>query len=286
MGATVNAHGIKPGRIVAVVALAIGLVLSLPAPGNAGDAIGWVVECPLSHRLQDDPIVYPNEPGAAHLHEFFGNVTTDATSTYGSLRDAGTTCSFRRDTSAYWTPALSIDGAIVAPNDFDFYYITITSPHERVRAFPRGLRVIAGDAHATEEQPRGVVQWTCDGSDSDPLTRPPDDCGGRDLVARVKFPDCWDGERLDSRNHRAHMAYSVEREGSEWHRCPRSHPVPVPKLIYRLQWPIQSGEGVELSSGPARSLHADFFNSWDQRALRRLVRTCIQAGVNCGRVND
>ena len=36
------------------------------------------IECRASHAAADDPIVFPGRPGAAHLHEFFGNQTTNA----------------------------------------------------------------------------------------------------------------------------------------------------------------------------------------------------------------
>ena len=42
----------------------------------------FVADCPLSHRLPDDPIVFPGLPGASHSHDFFGNHATDANSDY------------------------------------------------------------------------------------------------------------------------------------------------------------------------------------------------------------
>jgi hypothetical protein len=62
--------------------------------------------CDYSHEAADDPIVKPNQPGTSHLHEFFGNVTTAAASTYDSLRAGGTTCRASQDGSGYWVPAL------------------------------------------------------------------------------------------------------------------------------------------------------------------------------------
>jgi hypothetical protein len=49
------------------------------------------VTCASSHRRRDDPIVFQNQSGVSHMHEFFGNRTTDAFSTLTSLR-AGTNC--------------------------------------------------------------------------------------------------------------------------------------------------------------------------------------------------
>src|SRR5262249_1068020 len=84
--------------------LALGLALAGAAAGlvgvparsawafKQGDMPDFVVECPFSHRLADDPIVDPGQPGASHLHDFFGNIGVDASSTYASLRSTGTTC--------------------------------------------------------------------------------------------------------------------------------------------------------------------------------------------------
>lgn len=271
-------------RVVLSVLVLAGVVV--PATEvRAERAVGWVVECRLSHRLRDDPIVYPGQPGASHLHDFFGNRTTAASSTYETLVASGTTCSHLGDTSAYWTPTLRVRRRRVVPTDFDFYYINITTPHAATRSFPPGLRVIAGNSAATAPQGLQVIQWLCDGGEERPV--PPRRCGDKDLVARIKFPDCWDGVNLDSPNHRSHMAYSYDADGdgTDAHVCPATHPTPVPKLIYRIQWPVHLGRRVRLSAGPHYRLHADFINSWDQATLDRLVQECINAGVHCGRAN-
>ena len=84
------------------------------------------------------------------------------------------------------------------------------------------------------------------------------------LSVRVVFPDCWDGRRTDSPDHTAHVARS--RDG----RCPDTHPVPVPQLIFEIRYPIHGdGHEVELASGGVHSVNADFINAWDQRALER-----------------
>jgi hypothetical protein len=41
-----------------------------------------------------------------------------------------------------------------------------------------------------------------------------------------------------------------------------------------------------LSSGPYYTLHADFWNTWQQERLDQLVRDCLAAGVHCGSVDE
>jgi hypothetical protein len=66
-----------------------------PITGPQGRVGQFVVECPFSHALSDDPILYPGDAGASHLHVFFGNTGANADSTLESLLDQGTTCELR-----------------------------------------------------------------------------------------------------------------------------------------------------------------------------------------------
>ena len=82
----------------------------------------FVTRCTFSHRLADDPIVKPNQPGLSHSHDFFGNVTTDAASTLPTLAAGGTTCINPQDHSGYWVPSLSVNGIRVDPRFANIYY--------------------------------------------------------------------------------------------------------------------------------------------------------------------
>ena len=94
------------------------------------------------------------------------------------------------------------------------------------------------------------------------------------LGVRMVFPDCSNGNQ-DSVNHRSHMAYSRQINGSV--RCPSSHHLSVPVLTMNVTFPLPTARGpVRLSSGLPRTMHADFFNSWHQPALKHLVWRCIK----------
>ena len=234
--------------------------------------------CGFSHRNFDDMIVSPARPGAAHDHTYVGNRSTNAHSTLASLRRAQTTCHRDADTAAYWVPTLfDPAGHAVEPVRTVIYYRRRTV--QPAAAFPAGLRMIAGDAHATEPQ-LGVASWDCGFSGSytrtaDIPTCPP---GRRTMLAlHVAFPNCWNGRDLDSADHRSHMAYG------ELGLCPPSHPVEVPTINLNLRYPVRGGPGFELASGGQLSGHADFVNSWDQRELERLVRSCLNRQAHCGR---
>lgn len=232
--------------------------------------------CDYSHRFRDDPIVSPGVAGASHSHDFFANTSTNASSTYGSLQAAATRCRRAADTAAYWVPTLYQNGRAVTPLHANVYYLTGGKPGRTIRAFPAGLEIIAGDSKATAAQPRRVVAWSC-GAESDipPSSEVPACPGGSMLRLHIRFPDCWDGSRRDSADHKSHMAYSMRGE------CPASHRVPTPLLQLNIVYPIEGGWGVTLSSGSAYTAHADFFNAWNQEELERLVRRCLNSGRRC-----
>src|SRR5918997_5482068 len=60
----------------------------------------FVVKCDFSHREPVDPIVDFGKNPSHHMHDFFGNTTTNATSTYQTLRAGGTNCDEPMDTAA------------------------------------------------------------------------------------------------------------------------------------------------------------------------------------------
>jgi Domain of unknown function (DUF1996) len=239
--------------------------------------VNFVVVCKFSHRAGDDPIVHPGSPGASHDHTFFGNVATDALSTPASLRSSATSCSRSGDTAAYWAPTLIANNKPVAAIDAKVYYRRRTI--QRVRAFPPGLEMVAGDAGARSPQSMRTVYWDC-GEQSHGRTLPSSavqECPeGRNVMLHVRFPDCWNGTQLDAADHHSHMAYS------ERGRCPATHPVAVPSIDLLVRYPLRGTELIELASMGQLSGHADFVNAWQQPELERLVEQCLNALRRCG----
>jgi flagellar basal body-associated protein FliL len=93
--------------IAAAAACAVTLMLwKAPAASGQDETSptepSFLVKCGFSHRKRVDPIVDPGPPGTMshHMHDFFGNTTTDANSTYETLRAGGTTCDDPQDTAA------------------------------------------------------------------------------------------------------------------------------------------------------------------------------------------
>jgi hypothetical protein len=263
---------------LAVVAVAATLVPLSASPAFA--SARFHIECGFHHQRSDDPIVYPRQAGQSHLHSFFGNTSTNANSTWLSLRRAGTNCNHKGDKAAYWIPALYKHGSIVRAVAGHFYYRGVHKRLSVIKAFPPGLKVIAGNHDATRPQSTRVIAWSCQGSSGTGQATIRDCGGGGKVKVLIKFPSCWDGKRKDSPDHKSHMHYATRLAGGA-RGCPRTHPVPVPELTMAVSFPIRNGSGVRLSSGAFYTMHADFFNAWNQTSLKKLIQNCIRANREC-----
>ena len=245
--------------------------------------VNFIESCNFSHRGPDDPIVFPGKAGASHEHTFVGNRTTNASSTYGSLRAGETSCMRPADTAAYWVPALYHGSSLIAPQGATIYYRRGTLAP--VTTFPNNLRMIAGDATATSPQGGRVTFWSCGAMSGIPPSSTVPTCPqgrGSFLRLHVRFPNCWDGRRLDSADHKSHMAYAMGR------RCPRR----TPSRFRRSR--RSTGIRVSVrrcSAAPSSRLRRAASSArmrtsstrGSLRELRRLVDDCLNALVHCGR---
>ena len=291
------------GLLACVVALLAALASATAASAASSDhGASFAVRCDFSHRLSDDPIVYPGKLGASHSHDFLGNKSANAKSTYQTMIAAPTTCSRPEDTAGYWFPTASWKdqkGAqTLTAYRTVFYYRAGGKDYRTVQPFAKDLRIIA------DKDVNGArVRWYCGGGGSNDekagSADPPTQCSGGVLGLRIIFPDCVakdpsGAQKIDSDNHRSHMARSkAQSDGSR--KCPSTHPIPVPTLTINANFQIPTISGtVTLSSdqpgdAPGSSIHTDFWNTWNQDAplnlnppdgrsyggLNALVKHCI-----------
>jgi len=246
-----------------------------PLQGNFGEFVAY---CPFSHRAANDPIVFPGQPGASHSHDFFGNTSTDADSTFESLRGAPTTCDPVADEASYWAPTMYADGVPVEVEQATFYYNNENTEAGALRAPPVGLEVLTG--RPGRQGPDGNAShyvWSCLGNTGPSSTGNFTDCGpGGRIELILDYPSCWNGTDLDSPDHRSHVAFATQK------RCPASHPVPIARLQFKLRWNHRGGSGTTIASGNGWSAHADFFNAWNPDELTRRVEDCLHVRIKCG----
>ena len=290
-----------------------------PEPDPDGGS--FRIKCELSHGSYDDPIVYPGQPGAAHLHTYFGNEEADAFSDEVSLFTSGpSTCqgdAFNR--SAYWVPALlhpryeggqpvlNDDGSptlgVVLPTDGpfapDIYYKAGVDDLASIQPMPRGLRMIAGRATATGPQPTEVVRWSCASwtitSADDYVGYVPACAAGDEVRLTITFPPCWNGVDLDAPDHQSHLAYVTWSPEAGIH-CPASHPVALPQVSYNFGFPVTAeNAGADGDSGEWR-LASDMYEvsaaqpggfsahgDWFMAWHPEIVETFVEACLHAGR---
>ena len=160
-----------------------------PAPQDVVAATYFISACGFSHRAWDDPIVSPRRPGLSHNHTFVGNVSTNAYSTLASLRRHGTTCVPQADTAAYWAPTLLLNDRPILPVGAIVYYRRLT--RSRVRPFPAGLHMVAGNSRAHRPQSLAVTYWDCSVLRTTRVRaqrRRPVSAGGDGLEPRPRLP--------------------------------------------------------------------------------------------------
>ncbi|HUP08756.1 MAG TPA: DUF1996 domain-containing protein [Caldimonas sp.] len=260
----------------------------LPSPNDIG---AFREPCGFSHMSFDDPIVFPGQPGASHLHAFFGNTSTGAATTSASLASSGSsTCAGGTlNRSSYWVPAM-IDtrtGTPITPSASIFYYKTGYNgiPPAAVQPLPQGLRMVSGDPR--NAQPFGPFRYGCVGLGNDYWAGGsiPNCAVGQDMLMEIIFPQCWDGVNLDSPDHISHMANPVGGH------CPATHPVPVPVVSFEIHYTIRSGDvpsAWRLSSDAydprlpgGWSGHGDWFGGWDTDTMSTFITNCEQKSMDC-----
>jgi hypothetical protein len=268
----------------------VALAVAGAPPASAGGTFSF--PCGYSHSSLNDPIVFRGQLGASHQHDFLGNRSTNASSTYASLRRASTACTVygdsEADKSAYWFPTLlerQADGTFAERRAFQasVYY----NGNAGTEPFPPGMKMVAGNAHATVPQPGSIVHWSCvNGGIAVDASRPwcvedgvnPYPPGVR---MTLRFPQCWDGVTTDW-NYTRHMAYPVAG------RCPPGYPRRVPEILIFVSYATAGGPdadtvpspgAVKLSSGGHFSGHGDFFNGWDPTKLGLLMERCIHLAL-------
>jgi hypothetical protein len=229
--------------------------------------------------------------GAHHVHDYIGNLDTDAFSTDETLAAAGTTCE-SGDKSTYYWPVLRLRagedaseraeqnridgniGSIVEPTEARLEFLG--NPRSRVTAMPPFLRMATGDAKAvTNGLQNAKAQWTCTGFEERAFTDRYPLCPEGSLVTRVlNFASCWDGQNTDSANHRDHVAFPDERTGA----CPEGTQA-VPQLRMTLTYDVPAEPlAFALDSFPESGHdpvtdHGDFINVMGEELMQQVVTT-------------
>lgn len=264
--------------------------------------------CEFSHFAYDDPLVYPNQPGKAHLHMFFGNTDTNAYSSYNTLLNTGSsTCNgMELNRTGYWAPAMfDSNGNVRIPERIVVYYKGEGLANSKAEPYPEGAAIIGNQNINTLDNGRGGAagkfNFTCSdqySGASEPNSNLMPACDGNRfldaygvtddphvvLEMNVKFPQCWTGGNpADYAN-----SYHVPTEGSWYFSKCDDHT--LTNLEYFINYRVNIGEntaGWYLSSDvnpqtlvkdkqSGASTHADWWGGWHRNTMQMWIDNCVK----------
>ncbi len=201
--------------------------------------------CVFSHSAADDPIVFPGQKGASHMHSFVGNDGTNAdTTTEDLMKFTASSCQPVEDHSAYWIPTLYENDQPVQPRQVIVYYgslladksktvpMPIRATHDRRRrqeagAYParRGepfllRRRPAGGRPQHRRKLAGLRRWN-------PALHPP-------------LPRLLGRQAPGQPGHKEHVSFGAGG------KCPDAFPIPIPSITFSISYPTS---GTRTASG-------------------------------------
>ncbi|MFE3637677.1 DUF1996 domain-containing protein [Streptomyces sp. NPDC059168] len=281
-----------------------------PATGPDGSTGTFTSSCGTNAEGKfntDNLIVAPGvSNGAHHTHDYIGNQATDAFASDQDLAAGDTTCANQGDKSTYYWPVLRLQngkaefdadrdgggkegniGEIQRAEQADITFVG--NPTSKVVAMPKFLRIITGDAKAfTNGDKNANASWSCTGFEDRQLKDKYPLCpDGSKVVRTFHFQSCWDGQNIDSANHRTHVAFADPDSGA----CPdgfRAIPQLVQRLVFDVPRPVFDGadRSVFAVDGFPEQLHKpitdhdDFINVFDEDLMNQMV-DCINSGRKC-----
>ncbi|MEU6371067.1 DUF1996 domain-containing protein [Streptomyces sp. NPDC046931] len=282
-------------------------------PARQADAStgAFVTKCGVNangNHNTDNVIVAPGvKNGAHHLHDYVGNQSNDAFATNDTFAAAQTSCENQQDKSSYYWPVVRVQdgtqdfdqnndgggkegnvGKILVAKQAEITFVG--SPTSKVVAMPRFLRIITGDAKAFTNGPKNAnAHWSCTGFEDRQLTDKYPICpDGSSVVRTFAFQSCWDGQNIDSANHRTHVAFA-DADGNCQNGF-KAIPQLTMRLVYDVPQPVVENGQVKnpyAVDGFPEQLHKpitdhdDFINVMSDELMSQVV-DCVNGGRQCG----
>lgn len=269
----------------------------------------------------EDPIIFPKQPGKSHLHQPWGNEDFNADTTPATLAaSAKTNCNYgdySLNRSLYWQPTLINDqGQAIHPDLVSVYYKRKTSASPFCTAgsgktmgmcigLPNQIRFIFGWDYTRPTDKVQGASWYCTTGDNkhyadlDALFNSGCVADGKSqIIADTIAPNCWDGKHLDVADHRSHMAYGSYGSWG-YYKCPADHPYVIPQEENKAAFTVTADmigtnpdgshfSRIKLSSDhmlpgakPGQTLHADYIEAWDASTKALWLANCIEKALDC-----
>jgi Domain of unknown function (DUF1996) len=278
-----------------------------PEAGFPASGVGtFRTACEFSHFAYDDPLVYPNKPGAAHLHMFWGNTDVNAYSTYDTLLNSGSsTCNGNElNRTGYWAPAMfDAQGNVRIPERVIIYYKGYGLANGAAQVYPPKAAMIINDVivrtpnnlggaegemsfmcsdqYRGDRTPAGLTIPVCDGSRWEKVYGP--GAPRSTLEMHVKFPNCWTREDPSKPEN-----WVLARQGG-WFYSDCQERATMPNIEYIIAYPLETGETTEgwylasdvdpttrqRSVTGGSSIHADWWGAWNPEINKQWIDNCV-----------
>jgi hypothetical protein len=246
----------------------------------------------ISHFSYDDPIIFPNEPGRAHLHMFWGNTGLNAFTTTDSIQSTGlSSCEGGADYKVgAWIPALyNSRGEVVIPEENFIYYKSFGVPnYSMLQEVPQGIRMLASSS--TRNFSRDQIRAAFIPHN-----------GSTSLLLDISFPSCVATSNgqitgtpiLSYRDMPGTLATQVNSHvaypgGGNEVGCPTSHPYRFATAQFFMLFDAnETGSAPYLSSDvmadapPLSTLHGDYMFG-AARSVNQAILRCVQESRDCG----
>ncbi|KAL1755966.1 hypothetical protein FB107DRAFT_212387 [Schizophyllum commune] len=270
-----------------------------------------------------DPILTPGQiathvhsgaqgsPSVCHsiylFHSVVGgsNFGLDFTSS-GVLRNSScTSVPIREDKSNYWYPVRAFEwqnGTFSLVDGNSVMYVSYYLFSDEVNSttpFPDDFRMISGDPNLRAFDPASFAQqavtYLClqAGGASARFNELPHAACSNGIRSQINFPSCWDGENVDSDDHRSHVAFLSTGPDNGTCNDP-AYPYTLPRIFMEASCIFASVYWITQVWDPFRAqsyspdqpfvfsngdptgygYHADFVNGWEPAALQYVLDYC------------
>jgi Domain of unknown function (DUF1996) len=278
-----------------------------PEFGFPASGVGtFRTSCEFSHFAYDDPLVFPNKPGAAHLHMFWGNTDVNAYSTYDTLHNSGSgTCNgMELNRTGYWAPAMfDAQGNVRIPERIIIYYKGYGLANGKSNVYPPKAAMIANDKilktpdnaggapgemsfmcsdqYRGDRTPAEMTISVCDGSRWEKVYGP--GAARSTLEMHVFFPNCWNGQDPSKPEN-----WVLAGQGGWFYSDCQTNKT-FPNIEYLIAYPLEPGETtegwyiasdvdpatLERTKAGGTSVHADWWGSWNPEINKRWIDNCV-----------
>ncbi len=185
-----------------------------------------------------------------------------------------------RKHAGYWVPSLYRSGVRVEPYNANVYYLKSRGESaNRIHDTPQRLEIIAGARNHDRTTASSNVTWGCTNQKRG-YGLPRDCASGKILKVSIDFPSC--ARKTDSGfvqrtsgDHRSHLSYP-NKSG-----CPKTHPIPIPKLKLTVRYSTRDASSLALSSGPVGGMHADYMEAVKGNLMQERMKKCLNADRRC-----